>query len=130
MHTADRNRAGFTLLEALVALAILTGTTASLMVLIATNGRAQAQADADVSAALHARTLLARIGRDLPLAEGGQSGALDSGDRWSVLITPFAIERGAATVARPGLFQVVIRLERRASGSLPVEVVSLKRAPR
>lgn len=130
MCTADERHAGFTLLEALVALTILASAMASLMMLIATNRRAQADADADLAAALHARTILARIGRDLPLEVGTQSGTFEDGRAWSILITPFKLESGPTTAPNPALLQVKVRLQRGASGPSFVEFVTLKRASR
>ena len=128
MRAVDKGRTGFTLLEALVALTLLTGVTASLMTLIATNRRAQGDAEADLLAALQARTILARIGRDLPLEVGTQSGALEDGYIWSVLVTPFEPEGGVATAANTALFQVRVNVKRGTSGPSLIEVVSLKRA--
>jgi type II secretory pathway pseudopilin PulG len=130
MRTADQHRAGFTLLEALVALTILAGTTASLMMLIATNRRAQADADADLSVALHARTILARIGRDLPLEVGSQSGTFEDGRAWSILVVPFKPESGSTRAPNPALLQVRVSMQQRVSGPLLVEVVTLKRVSR
>jgi len=128
MRVVDKCHAGFTLLEALVALILLTGVTASLMTLIAINRRAQSDAEADLSAALQARTILARIGRDLPLEAGTQSGVLEDGHIWSALVTPFELEDGVATAANTALFQVRVNLKRGISGPSLIEVVSLKRA--
>ncbi|KAB0264673.1 PulJ/GspJ family protein [Microvirga brassicacearum] len=127
MRITDERRAGFTLLEALVALTILAGTTASLMMLIATNRRAQADADADLSVALHARTLLARIGRDLPLEIGTISGTFEDGRTWSILATPFGPEPATPNST---LLQVKVRLQRMVSKPSLIEVVTLKRTPR
>jgi prepilin-type N-terminal cleavage/methylation domain-containing protein len=130
MPLADERRAGFTLLESLVALTILTDTMAVLMMLIASNRRAQADADGDLSAALHARTVLARIGRDLPLEVGTQSGTFEDGRTWSVLVAPFRTETASTIATNAPLFQVRIRLQQGVSGPLLVEVVTLKRASR
>lgn len=127
MRMTDERRAGFTLLETLVALTILAGATASLMMLIATNRRAQADADADLSVALHARTLLARIGRDLPLQIGTVSGTFEDGRTWSILVTPFGPEPAAPNST---LLQVKVRLQRMVSKPSLIEVVTLKRTPR
>ncbi len=130
MRVFDERRAGFTLLEALVALTILTAATASLMMLIATNRRAQSDAQDDLSAALHVRTILARIGRDLPLEAGTQSGAFEDGYVWSVLITPFKDESGSPLATNTALFQVRLHLKRDQSGPSLIEAFSLKRASR
>ncbi len=127
MRTTNEFHAGFTLLEALVALTILTGTTASIMTLIATNRRAQTYADADLSATLHVRSLLARIGRDLPLEIGTQSGTFDDGQTWSVLITPFKDAEAPSEPKLP-LLEVHVRLPQSASRQSPVEVFTLRRA--
>lgn len=130
MRVLDTRRGGFTLLEALVGLTILTGATASLMMLIATNRRAQAEANADISAAINARTVLARIGRDIPPEVGTHSGVLEDGRIWSILITPFMLkDRHAAAKGSP-LLQVKVRLQPAVREGASIEVVSLRRALR
>lgn len=129
MPATDGRNEGFTLLEALVALAILAGTTAALLVLIATNRRVQSDADGDVWAALHARTILARVGRDLPLEVGTQSGTFEDGRTWILQVEPFRGEPGSAT-PQPALLQIRLRLGRSRDDASSVEVVTLKMAPR
>jgi general secretion pathway protein I len=118
--------AGFTLLEALVALAILSGVTASIMTLIGLGRRAQPGVDADLGGALHARSLLARLGRDLPLEAGTRSGTLDDGTAWTVLITPFW-DDAAPQWQRAAMLQVHLRL-RSGKPERSVDVVTLRRA--
>jgi general secretion pathway protein I len=130
MRGPDARAAGFTLLEALVALAILSGVIASVMTLIGLNRRAQAEAETDLAAALHARTLLARIGRDLPLETGTQSGTFDDGTAWSVLVRPFRDDAAVPAGRRTTMFQIQLRLQRGRSASSAVDVVTLRRASR
>jgi len=130
MRIPDGRQAGFTLLEALIALTILAGATAALMMLIATNRRAQAEAHADISAAIEARTILARIGRDLPLKVGTLSGVFGDGGSWSVQVTPFTPADGYMTATNPALLQVQVRLMPAMRKTISIEVVSLKRMPR
>ncbi|MGO4571641.1 PulJ/GspJ family protein [Microvirga sp. 2TAF3] len=130
MLNAERLRAGFTLLEALVALTILAGVTASVMTLIATNRRAQAHADADLSAALHVRTLLARVGRDLPLEVGTQSGTFEDGQTWSIFISSFKPDGGFENRQRSPLLQVHVRLQHGLLRQSLVDVFTLRKAAR
>jgi hypothetical protein len=125
----DQRGAGFTLLEALVALTILTGTMASLTTLVAVSRRAEAEADADLSATLHAQNILVRIGRDLPLEAGAQSGILEDGLVWSVLITPYRVEGSNRSESEADLFQVRVSLKRRIPEPTLIDVVSLRKPP-
>lgn len=127
MPTNEDARAGFTLLEALVALAILAGTVGSVMTIIATNRAAQARADLDYAAALHVRTILARIGRDMPLEAGMQSGVFEDGQTWSVRIEPYN-EDGLSGRAQGQLFYVSVRLQGSGPFGSSTNISTLKRA--
>lgn len=128
MPASNEPCAGFTLLEALIALTILSGTTATVMMLIATNRQAQAHAEADLSATLNARTLLTRLGRDLPLEIGTRSGILEDGQAWTVQITPYRPEIMGEAVQKPALLQIRISLRDRRVPSSTVDVFTLKEA--
>jgi type II secretory pathway pseudopilin PulG len=100
---------GFTLLEALVALSILAGSSASLVSLVAASARAQAAAELDASGALLAENLLARLGRDMPLETGLQSGISPAGLRWTLSVAPFAYAPAADRTSALFLVRVQIR---------------------
>ena len=83
------SEAGFTLIEALVTLAILALVLSTLMgVMTDAFGRA-ARADAVTRASLHARSLLDKVAADIPLETGTRMGELPDGMHWQLRIEPF-----------------------------------------
>ncbi len=75
-------RRGFTLLECLIALAILAAATGGLYQSLASMAAAGRRSTMELRAAALARSLLDRVGTDITLAEGRQHGT-----GWSLLIT-------------------------------------------
>jgi len=91
----DRSRAGergFTLIEVLVAFAILAVGLGFLMHVIANVVGRTAEADLRVGALQVAQSLLDRVGVDVPLADGPSEG--ESADRyhWQLQIEPYGEE--------------------------------------
>jgi len=95
-----RRARGFTLLEVLVAFALLAVAAVLLLGLLANGLRATARAERVNEAAAHARNLLDNAGRIERLRPGVQSGELDGGRfRWTLRVRPLAEfwpETGAA----------------------------------
>jgi type II secretion system protein I len=92
-HDVNRSlqdSSGFTVLEALIALAILTGVTASVLSLLGAMRAVQTRSHSKLIATIEARTLLDRLGRDIPLQAGVSSGILADGRQWSLRIQPYA----------------------------------------
>jgi general secretion pathway protein I len=81
------NRKGFTLVEVLVALAILTIALSGLMQVFSTGMRATVAAEKRTVAVLLARSRLAAIGIEEPLRVGESNGEWDDGYRWSAVVT-------------------------------------------
>lgn len=79
-----RRANGFTILEVLVALAILAVAMAAVLGAISTNLAAAARAQALVRATLAAQSLLVGAGLDAPLRPGRHSGVLPDGSGWSL----------------------------------------------
>lgn len=96
------SQSGFTVLEALVALAILTGVTASILILLSSLRAAQLNSRLRLASAFQAQTLLNRVGRDIPLESGIRTGTFMDGRKWSIAIQPFvsdvALERARSHV--------------------------------
>ena len=83
-----RRASGFTILEVLVALAILAFAMAAILGAIGTNLAAAARAQALMRATMAAQSLLAGAGLDAPLQPGRHSGVLPDGSGWSLDIHP------------------------------------------
>lgn len=81
-----RRAAGFTLLEVLVALTIFALTFGVLAQIFQTGLRQSTAATATSTATLLARSQLARVGVELPLAAGESAGETAEGLRWQTLV--------------------------------------------
>ncbi len=81
---AARQR-GFTLLEVLLAFALLAGASVLLLSILSNGLRDVADAERHGEAALHARSLMDNFGRMERLRPGGRNGSLDDGRyRWAL----------------------------------------------
>ena len=76
---------GFTLLEVLLAFALLAGASVILLSMLSNGLRDVADAERHGEAALHARSLMDNFGRMERLRPGGRNGSLDEGRyRWAL----------------------------------------------
>ncbi len=82
-------RGGFTLIEVLVALAIVVLALGSLLEIFSTSLRGVRRAEAYTEAVLLAESKLAAMGIETPLEEGGQRGRFDDRFRWRTTVRPF-----------------------------------------
>ena len=80
---------GFSLLEVLVAFAILSVSLGVLLQVFATGLRNAGLADDYTRAALYAESILAAIGREVPLAEGERSGPVNDQFSWRSAISAY-----------------------------------------
>ena len=78
----NRRQSGFSLLEVLVAFAILSISLGVLLQIFATGLRNAGVADDYTRATLYAESILAAIGRETPLTEGARSGPIDDQFSW------------------------------------------------
>ncbi|MCE2943327.1 MAG: prepilin-type N-terminal cleavage/methylation domain-containing protein [Lysobacteraceae bacterium] len=84
-----KRAAGFTLLEVLLAVALLGGASVLLLGLLSNGLRDTAAAERGNEAALHARSLLDNLGRMERLRPGTRSGVIDGGRyRWTLDVRP------------------------------------------
>ena len=80
---------GFTLLEVIVALAILSISLTLVLRTLSGGFHYQQQARTLADATQLAQSLLARVGVDLPLQPGIQNGTVPSGLLWQIQIAPY-----------------------------------------
>lgn len=101
----DRHSSGFTLLEVLVALAILAVALAAVLAAVGGALNAAMRAEGLVRSTIAAQSLLAGAGLDAPLRPGRQSGALPDGSGWSLDVRPAPDNMllVAAVVDAPGI---------------------------
>ena len=83
------SQGGFSLLEVLVAFAILALTLGVLLRIFGGGARSAGLADEHTRAVLHAESLLATVGTENPVAIGELQGEFEDGYRWTLRITLF-----------------------------------------
>ena len=90
-RTAARKRAdaGFTLVEVVVALAILALSLSVIFAAMSDGTRRVSQAEAAAKAGSLAQSVLARAGVELPLRDGRADGQFGDGFGWTLLIRRF-----------------------------------------
>jgi general secretion pathway protein I len=123
----DRPAAGFTLIEVLIALAILAVAFGFGIPAISGSLSRGTQTALQDRATTLAESLLARAGADIPLAEGGMEG--QAGDlAWRVTIAPWLNEGDASQHAGATLYRVEVTVSDRRQRRLQ-QLVSLRLAP-
>lgn len=107
MPPQRRHQRGFTLLEVIVAFALLALALALLLGSLSSASR-QVRASADGSrATLHAQSLLAQLGAGEVLQPGRQEGGFEGGRyRWQLEVAPFADPLAARAQVDPGAPQL------------------------
>ncbi len=83
----NRSASGFTLLEILVAFTILAVVLTALIQAFSQGIRASTMAEERALAVLVARSKLAGVGSSIPLQESEQSGGLENGLGWRLIIS-------------------------------------------
>ena len=119
--------AGFTLIEALVALAIIAIVLGTIGSVIAVTTKGTRSIDQHLALAGTAETLLADLPARGQLKPGLQSGQL-AGSRWRVDIAPMNVAGGHPATDRFVPLAVNLRLQR-ADGSA-IQVTTVKLVPR
>ena len=118
---------GFTLIEALVALAIIAIVLGTIGSVIATTVKGTRSIDQRLALTGTAETLLADLPARAVLKPGRQSGEL-SGSRWRVDVAPMSVAGGNPATDRFVPLTVNLRLQR-ADGSA-IQVTTVKLVPR
>src|SRR5262245_47287567 len=123
-----KRQRGFTLIEIIVSLAILVFALTALFQAFSSALRATDATEQQAKAVMLARSLLDRVGEDIPLTAGEKAGVSEDGLHWSIAmsISPLiAPERRAESPLLP--FDVVVTVAGR-SGQ-PVVLATLRLAP-
>jgi general secretion pathway protein I len=126
--SCSRATAGFTLIEALVALAIIAVVLGSIGTVIASTVRGTRAIDQHLALAGTAETLLA----DLPsrgLLKVGRHGGELAGTRWRIDVAPMKVAGGDPATDRFVPMAVNLRLQRADGASLQVTTVKLVPRP-
>jgi general secretion pathway protein I len=123
-RNCSRADAGFTLIEALVALAIIAFVLGTIGAVIGTTVRGTRSIDQHLALAGTAETLLSELpARDL-LKPGRQSGEL-AGSRWRIDVAPMRVPGGDPATDRFVPMAVNLRLQRADGSSLQLTTVRL-----
>jgi len=123
-----RRQRGFTLIEIVVALAILSVALPALFQAFSGGLRATTSTERRTAAVMLARSLLDRVGADIPLAPGEQTGVTGDGRHWRIAMAPsplIAPEHRADSPVIP--FDVEVSVE--VGGGQPVTLASVRLAP-
>lgn len=118
MRAGSRRQAsGFSLLEVLIAFALLAGALTLLLGALSSAARQVGQAELRSRAVLHAESLLAAAGVDEPLQVGQRQGQWEQGRyRWTLQVQPYVDPREQAagvepdTPAGPQLLQLQLQV--------------------
>ncbi|WP_441237393.1 type IV pilus modification PilV family protein [Bradyrhizobium sp. 930_D9_N1_4] len=116
--------AGFTLIEALVALAIIAVVLGTIGSVIATTAKGTRSIDQRLALSGTAERLLAELPARGLLKPGRQSGEL-AGSRWRVDVTPMSVAGGNPATDRFVPMAVNLRLQRAEGAALQVTTVKL-----
>ncbi|NPU14542.1 type II secretion system protein [Bradyrhizobium sp. 83002] len=109
MKHADGGDAGFTLVEVLVALAMLSVGLALVMSLFSTGLSRTGMAERVAGAVALAQSLMAQVGNSIPLRTETRDGAEANGYRWRLAMQPYRPVQGGD--ARPvELYQVSVEI--------------------
>jgi len=120
-----RQAGGFTIIEVLVALAVVSATLAAIGALVASSVRSTAALERHVALVATARVIVAGLPKREELAVGNFSGEL-AGHRWRVDVLPFAGVLPA--VASPWVpHTVVVTVRGPSGGALQINTVRLLR---
>lgn len=128
---------GYSLLEVLVAFALLAGALTVLLGALSTAARQVRQADDAGRARLHAQSLLAGLGIEQPLQPGSRSGDWDDGRyRWQLQVAPWQDPAAGAGPQQAALdgpallhLQLEVRWGERAGQRLQLESLRLAYPP-
>ena len=127
--SSDRAEAGFTLIEVLVALAVVTVSLVAIGSLIATTIRGMRAIDSRLSLIETARAVETALPDRNQLTTGNATGEIGN-HRWRIDVAPFLAGDAASQQANPWIPQSVIIQVRSPGGSiLQIDTVRVRRRP-
>ena len=107
---------GFTLLEVLVAFAILALSLGVLMQVFATGLRTTVIAEEYTQAAMYAESILAAVGADEALSEGEEAGRINDIFSWRSTVQPYVSEDLEEEELRMDAYRVAVEVSWEGSG--------------
>ncbi len=126
--TAGKNREeGFTLLEALVALAILASALTAVFSVVSNSHVSQTKADIRWRMALFADALVQNVGLEADLNPGRWQGSRD-GFSWNLDVAPYTAGSGKGRSTQ--LHEVRVKVSSQALGGESVTLVTLRLSER
>jgi general secretion pathway protein I len=128
---AERREAGFTLIETLAALAILSVALGVLLAVFGDGIRRQGRAEQLAMATLQAQSLLARVGMDIPLQAGAATGTLARGLHWRLNVDRYG-NAGDRKAWPRAAYRVVVEVwpEEGSRGEPLVRLATLRLGPK
>jgi general secretion pathway protein I len=128
-----RRQSGFTLIEVVVAFALLAGAMALLIGALSNGSRQIRNANDASRATLYAQSLMAQVGVGEVLQPGQREGEFDNGAlRWQLRIAPYADPALSATLLSPNtprLLQLDLQVHRADGKGQPLRWRTLRLVP-
>jgi prepilin-type N-terminal cleavage/methylation domain-containing protein len=126
-----RLQRGFTLLEVVVALGILGLVLGALVPMMSSSAGQISRSRDDLTASLLAQSILDRIGGDIPLNPGAQSGQAPDGKIWELTLRPYRKEVSGVTSSLPSAVEVELKVRwSRLSRWRLIELHTIRLVPR
>jgi general secretion pathway protein I len=121
--------AGFTLIEALVALAIIAAVLSSIGTVIATTVKGTRSIEQRLALTGAAETLLAELPARNLLKPGRQSGEL-AGHRWRIDVSPMNIADAGAAPQDPHFVPLAVVMRLQAPGGPAIQFTTVRLVPK
>ena len=121
--------AGFTLIEALVALAIVAAVLSSIGAVIATTVKGTRSIDQRLALAGTAETLMATLPPRALLKPGRQSGEI-AGHRWRIDISPMNVAVAGDAPQTQSFVPLAVNLRLQAPGGPAMQVTTVRLVPK
>jgi general secretion pathway protein I len=121
--------AGFTLIEALVALAIVAAVLTSIGAVIATSVKGTRSIDQHLALSGTAETLLAALPARTLLAPGSQSGET-AGHRWRIDVSPMDVAVTSDTPPTQRFVPLAVNMRLQAPGGPLMQITTVRLVPK